>query len=258
METDVRSLRGSRKHVLDWTARREFVVELLQMIAPVDACISRESTWMPRGYRSPDEARLESFGPEVLPEHRAWKILRDWWLAHERGANTPNWDIAVGCDIAGSPGLVLVEAKANVPELGQGGKLVGSDASASSQENHRRIGQAIDEACAALRRISDATAISRDSHYQLSNRLAFAWKLASLGIPTVLVYLGFIGDDGIRDVGQPFRDDSHWRRVFADYIRPVAPQELFERRLECGAAPAWFLVRSRPVLSTSPQRQPEN
>ena len=33
--------------------------------------------------------------------------------------------------------------------------------------------------------------ISHESHYQLANRLAFACKITSLGIPTVLVYLGF-------------------------------------------------------------------
>ncbi len=43
--------------------------------------------------------------------------LRKWWLVHERGANTPNWDIAAGCEIEGKTGVILVEAKANVPEL---------------------------------------------------------------------------------------------------------------------------------------------
>jgi hypothetical protein len=32
-------------------------------------------------------------------------------------ANTPNWDLAFGCEIAGKTGLILVEAKANEPEL---------------------------------------------------------------------------------------------------------------------------------------------
>lgn len=53
--------------------------------------------------------------------------------------------------------------------------------------------------------------ISRDSHYQFANRLGFAWKLASIGVPTVLVYLGFTGDDGIIDRGEPLRDADHWR-----------------------------------------------
>jgi hypothetical protein len=110
----------------------------------------------------------------------------------------------------------------------------------------------IEERCTALRSFNEATTISCDSHYQLANRVAFTWKLATLGIPRVLVYLGFTGDHGIRDAGEPFRDKAHWRQVFSDYAGAVVPADLFERRLDCGAAPAWFLARSRPVLSLSP------
>src|SRR5215470_18244569 len=109
--------RGSRKHVLDWTSRPEFCVDLLQLVRPADCQITAQSKWMPRGYRYPDEARLETFGPEVLPNPEIWANLRRWWLVHERGANTPNWDIAAGCEIDGRTGFILVEAKANVPEL---------------------------------------------------------------------------------------------------------------------------------------------
>jgi hypothetical protein len=209
---------------------------------------------MPRGYRSPDEARLETFGPEALPGAQAWESLRTWWLAHERGANTPNWDIAVGCEIEETPGLILVEAKANLPELSIAGKSSDTGASAPSLANHERIGLAIDEACAALRHMAAAITISRDSHYQLSNRVAFAWKLASLGVPTVLVYLGFVGDTGIADAGAPFESAAHWQESFGDYTSSVVPKELFERRLECGRAPAWLLVRSRRVIELSGPR----
>lgn len=161
----------------------------------------------------------------------------------------------MGCEIEGRPGIILVEAKANVPELSIAGKPLDSNASAASVENHQRIGLAVNETCAQLQRISAATAISRDSHYQLSNRVAFAWKLASLGVPSVLVYLGFSGDDGIADAGTPFTDSSHWKEVFAAYAHSVVPKDLFERRIDCGAAPAWFLVRSRPVIEASPPRR---
>jgi hypothetical protein len=246
--------RGSRKHVLDWTDRPQFAVELLQLVAPVDCRLTARSQWMPQGYRSPDEARLETFGPRVLPETKTWANLRKWWLAHERGANTPNWDIAAACEIDGEPGLVLVEAKANVPELSTAGKPTDADVSAASAENHERIGLAIGEACTALQRVASSTSISRDSHYQLSNRVAFAWKLASAGVPTVLVYLGFWGDDGIADAGAPFRSAAHWETVFAEYACAVAPKELFEYRLDCGAAPMWLLVRSRQVIEASGPR----
>ena len=240
--------------MLDWTNTPEFPVELLQLVAPVDCRLSARSRWMPRGYRSPDEARLETFGPAVWPETEAWSVLRKWWLAHERGANTPNWDIAASCEIDGSQGLILVEAKANVPELSVAGKPTDVGVSAASAENHERIGVAIGEARAALQRVSPSTAISRDSHYQLSNRVAFAWKLANAGVPTVLVYLGFWGDDGLADVGAYFQSSGHWESVFTEYARSVVPIDLFEYRIECGAAPMWLLVRSRQVIEASRPR----
>jgi len=240
--------------VLDWTDRPAFSVELLQLVAPVDCRLSARSRWMPQGYRSPDEARLETFGPVALPDAQTWSGLRKWWLAHERGANTPNWDIAASCEIDGRPGLILVEAKANVPELNIGGKPADAGASAASAENHQRIGSAIGEACVALQRTAPSTALSRDSHYQLSNRVAFAWKLASMGVPTVLVYLGFWGDDGIADAGAPFDSAAHWETIFAEYARSIVPKELIENPIECGAAPMWVLVRSRKVIESSVPR----
>jgi hypothetical protein len=243
--------KGSRKHILDWTSRPEFIVELLQLVAPVDARITARSTWMPRGHSAIEEARLDTFGPSVLRDSDSWTELRSWWLVHEGGANTPNWDLAVACEIEGRQGFILVEAMANARELGIGGKPLDAAASVASAANHDQIGRAINEACLELRRISATTALSRDSHYQLSNRVAFAWKLASLGVPTVLVYLGFLGDVGIANAGMPFTDSAHWQAVFADHAHAVVPNDLFERRIECGPAPTWFLIRSRPVLEIS-------
>lgn len=142
-----------------------------------------------------------------------------------------------------------------MPELSAAGKSLRADASAASNENHQHIGAAIADACGALRLVNQATAIGCETHYQLSNRVAFAWKLANLGVPTVLMYLGFIGDEGIADAGEPFRDDSHWHAVFLEYSQSVVPPHLFERRLDCGGAPAWLVVRSRRAASQSSRRE---
>jgi hypothetical protein len=45
----------------------------------------------------------------------------------------------------------------------------------------------------------DGWTLSRDSHYQLTNRFAWAWKLASMGVPVVLGYLGFQGAAEMKD-----------------------------------------------------------
>jgi hypothetical protein len=243
--------RGSRKHVLDWTDQPRFLPELLQLVRPVSCKITAESIWQPLGTKAPSEARLEQFGPRAYPEHPAWPVLTAWWLRNARGANTPNWDIALSCDVEGQPGLILVEAKANVPELSEAGKWEDEKASPNSEENRKHIGKAIDEARVALNPVLPGISIGRDRHYQLSNRIAFAWRLASLGIPTVLVYLGFTGDTGISDVGTPFTDDVHWQTTVRQHVSGVCPSTVFDNPVDVGPASFWLLSRSRPVISIS-------
>jgi hypothetical protein len=163
----------------------------------------------------------------------------------------PNWDLAATCTIEGQRGLVLVEAKAHAKELSPAGKVLRKDASENSRENHERIGQAIEEARQALDPIVPGVRISRDTHYQLSNRVAWAWRLATLGVPTILMYLGFVGDTGIDDVGPHFENEDHWQRTIREYMEGVIPAGLLERPLPCGAARMQFIIRSRDVLELS-------
>lgn len=246
--------RGSRKHVLDWTDRSTFLQEFEIFIDLPAVKITDSDLYMPKGLAAPEEARLERFGLTWLEDHSAWPELKSWWLYHHHPlANTPNWDIAIGCSIEDRPGLILVEAKANWPELNTAGKSIRSDASLKSRENHDQIGRAIEQACNGWKKIDARVAISRDSHYQLSNRLAFTWKLATLGIPVVLLYLGFTGDEGVRNVGAPFSDDNDWQRALSGYIDGVFPQDLLGRSLVIDETPVWFLSRSRPVIGISPK-----
>lgn len=246
-----RAPRGSRKHVLDWSSRASFADEVIAMASPVGCALTPSSQWMPKGHSAPREARLEVFGPKAMPGHSAWPSLRTWWLKHAAGANTPNWDIALSCLVEGEPGLILVEAKANEPELSGAGKraVIGSD---RSRENHEQISSAIVEAREALSAQFPTIAIDRDRHYQISNRIAFAWKLATLGIPTVLVYLGFLGDTGVANVGPPFYDDDHWQRTFGSHLAEVCRDDICGAGVETSDAKFWLLVRSRPVLEVSP------
>ena len=247
--------RGSRKHILDWIdANREaFAASLTDLLRPGGATVMPSDFWMPQGYGAPGEAKLDQLASEFLSEFIR-RTLSDWWLVHKRGANVPNWDLLVACSIGGQRGLVLVEAKANEAELKVEGKRLQANVSAHSRENHDRIGQAIEQAREALDEITPGVRISRDSHYQLSNRIAFAWKLASLSVPTVLVYLGFLGDAGIADIGPPFDDEKHWQATIRQYMAGVLPPDFAERPLDCGTATMQLLIRSRPVIEVSPRR----
>ena len=129
--------RGSRKHIPDWCEHSRFLPELLALVAPTRARVGPEARWLPTGYRCPDEAVLDEFGPVVLPRITTWVTLKAWWLKHSKGANTPNWDLALACEIEGEPGLVLVEAKAHDAELKEEGKTPVQANSQNSADNDR-------------------------------------------------------------------------------------------------------------------------
>ena len=262
-DTEVRSMAeyyGSRRHVLDWVEQPTFLQDLTELLRPLPVHIRSGDALMPRGRAQPREARLESFGPKVLNDQRIWDELKGWWLAH--GGNTPNWDIAAACTIEDRRGLVLVEAKANIPELSEAGKRLvgprgkkGEKPKAPSERakcNDARIRAAIAQAGEALAADNTCKPFTAASHYQLTNRLAFSWKLASLGVPVALVYLGFCGDHGIVRVGEPFATDEHWATVCRSYMSPCFPMTGAERRIEVSNTPVWVAIRSRYVLSQSP------
>jgi len=243
--------RGSRKHILDWTERKEeFVQGINKLLKPTDAFVGTSDFWMPNGYERPAEARLCNVNSEYLGNN-VKASLANWWLVHKKNANTPNWDLLVTCTIEGRKGLVLFEAKANVSELKEEGKILKPDASKHSRDNHARIGKAIEEVQIALAKTIPGVNISRDSHYQLSNRIAYAYKLAFMGIPVVLVYLGFLNDRGIIDAGEPFRSDKHWRKVLEDHMGKVLPVSFTERQINCNGTPMQMLIRSRKIYQVS-------
>ncbi len=244
--------RGSRKHILDWTSRPDFPQQFENLIGMPECVVSYPAIWHPRGYSDPKEARLEECGAQFISGVNCWNDLSSWWLQHRRGANKPNWDLVVACDLWGIPGLALVEAKAHASELDWSGKRIQPYRSINSAENHQRIGMAIAEASAALNSVIPGVRISRDSHYQLANRVAYSWKLASMGVPVILVYLGFTGDRGISDVGPPIRDHAHWRSVIRCYTDGILPENFFDLWIPCGKAQMCMVARSLKVLEQSP------
>lgn len=169
--------RGSRKHVLDWVEQPTFLPEFAALGQGLPVGFDADTMAVPSGHSTPDEARLETFGPEWQPGIPAWKRLAAWWLRQEERANTPNWDLLLTSRIEGRSGLVLVEAKANGPELSRAGKPIKDRASTRSQENHEHIAGAIRCATDGWQHADPRVTLSRDSHYQLANRLAFTWKL---------------------------------------------------------------------------------
>ena len=228
--------RGSRPRCVLLTdgARADVARRLTALIALPDVVVSPEVATMPRGKpvyasgrweRAPvEEAKLER-ASALIPSAEIRRALKDWWLAVQRpSTQTPNWDIAAACTVRGRRGLVLAEAKAHAGELSDDGKRFSKG---SNVPNHERIGRAIGEANAAFSKATGtAWNLSRDRNYQLSNRFAWCWKLASLGVPVVLVYLGFLNAD---EMGKPFHSLGEWEFALKSHAGDTVDNAIWER-----------------------------
>ena len=223
--------------------REEVAARLTELVDLPDVLVSPTDTWMPYGKSDPAEAELDK-ADGLLP-HDIQQKLGKWWLAVRRGnVTTPVWDIASTCSIKGKKGLILVEAKAHENELPTQGKRLDKNASENSQENHEQIGRAITEANRGLQsNIGGDWVISRDSHYQLSNRFAWSWKLASLGVPVVFVYLGFLNAQDMACDSPIFKSEEDWKRVLKNYSKNTVDNTCWEKRWDF-VAPFTPVIRS--------------
>jgi hypothetical protein len=249
--------RGSFPRCLLFTGQDRTIVadRLTKLVGLLGIRVEAGDFWMPQGLpvlkangewdMSPiEEANLlDSIGESrrLLSENQR-KKLTTWWLARQ-ARNAPNWDIASTCTIGGRRGLLLVEAKAHDGELKIDGKRRDEDPSDSSKANHEHIGGAICVASAGLNEAISGWKLSRDSHYQLANRFAWAWKLASIDVPVVLVYLGFLCATEVNDLGESFLDCADWSRVVLEHSRSVVPERAWGRDIKVGSAAIKPLIR---------------
>jgi hypothetical protein len=152
--------------------------------------------------------------------------------------------------VSETPGLLLMEAKAHEGELDWPGKHLSPSANLASKKNHAQIAGCIHEANSALNKLCDGNFnLKVSSHYQLANRVAYAWKLADLGLPVVLLYLGFTGDTYFR--GDYFHDDAHWQRVMGGYLQGVVSQQFPQRVHKLNGGSIQMLIRSLKVAEVS-------
>jgi hypothetical protein len=235
-----RQRRGSRPRCLLLTngSKEEVAHRLTGLVQPY-AEVTPQHLWMPQGFADTTEARLGR-SPGFLTVEQQGAVTA-WWLVRRRRANTPNWDVACSATIEGQEGLILVEAKAHSGELKANGKRPGNP------DNHAKIGAAIQQANAALNAILPGWSLSRDAHYQLANRFAWAWKIASLGIPVILVYLGFLCAEEMRDQGDPFADAGDWEAPMREQSRGIAPETAWEECLRVQGTPLRPMLRSLRV-----------
>jgi hypothetical protein len=201
---------------------------------------------MPCGFVDCAEAELDK-ADRLLDESRRQK-LGAWWLPPQlQGKRTPNFDIASTYAINGQAGLLLIEAKAYDLELIReaAGRKVKETEDEVRLASHPVIGDAIESAREGLTAATGmAWGISRDTHYQLSNRFAWSWKLLELEVPIVLVYLGFLQAIEMDDKGRPFADDAEWNDLVLDHSRDVVPPGIWNKRWTINGVSFAPLIRS--------------
>ncbi len=242
-----RDLKGSRGRCLMLTSlpKAEVAHFLNELVYPY-AAVDLDDFWMPNGLIEPDEAKLGETAGFLDDAHR--NQVTNWWLAVRPNANTPNWDLVSTCSIDGMKGLVLIEAKAHEGELSMSGKA--KPETDNECKNHERIKQAIEDANQGLIASSQLVGwmLSADSHYQLSNRFAWAWKTARLGVPVVLVYLGFMNTVEMNCSGRTVLTTAkQWRDCVLSYAECIVPAKAWDQKIKINSASLSALILSAEV-----------
>ncbi len=226
--------KGSKGCIFTLIRSQFFLKTLNNLLSNTGAVVSFLDEWEPDYPTRDEETELKYF----LSKNFSIELGNDiesWWLA--KGAKTPTWDFVSTCTVQGKKGILLIEAKAHQSELHYGGKSFKGDKSDNSKINHEKIQSAINEANIDICKSISGLSISRDKCYQLSNRIAHAWRLAKNGIPVVLLYLGFLKViDMINGKNTIFKTDADWQGCFLEHAKSVGADRILERRINCGTS----------------------
>jgi hypothetical protein len=234
-----RDFKGSRLRCLLLTHRSNADVAgfFTSLVTPA-ALVTSQDQWAPGGFLKPDEAKLGATPGFLVDANR--ELLTRWWLARSGRANTPNWDLLSAAHMGDRPGLILVEAKAHE------GEIADDRCGATDPDNFRQIEQALADATLAWNGLMPGFSLSANSHYQMSNRFAFAWKLATMRVPVVLVYLGFLNAEEMTGCSL-LRDHAQWRKCVVERSRGVIPETAWDRTFDIDGTPLTVLIRSAEV-----------
>ena len=256
-----RDRRGSRARCILLTdgSDEEVARRLSALAYPFAIVDPARHFWMPRGVDHPNQAKLGDERKLLSDERR--EAVNAWWLAVREHASTPNWDIASTATINGAPGLLLIEAKAHAAEFGIEVKVVGShtadeEARKGHARNEAQIERACREASGALDRVLRGWNLSVAGHasweirnayvrrYQLCTRFAWAWKLTWLGVPVVLVFLGFLHAEEVKDQGTPLSDVEQWQRLICGHSANIVPAKIWDDPILINTTPLHAIIRA--------------
>jgi len=245
--------RGSkpRCHLLTYGSPEQVSAKLTQLINPWGKVASYDR-WMPQGFARTEEAQFGRV--DSLLDPAIGDCLINWWLAIPKAGRVPHWDIASTCTIERKSGLLLVEAKAHDQELirEKAGKKREKIESTDSLRNRAQIDSCMNHVNISLSAETKLSwFLSIEHYYQMSNRFAWAWKLSELGIPVILVYLGFLNAEEMRDQGVPFAEHISWEKLVKSQSITLFPENVWNNRWLIHGQPFIPLIRSyeQPLLA---------
>jgi len=188
----------SKDHGSEYHLRR-FLAERKQSINEAISKSIGTPTMNIRWYDLPSAKRREWKGMQFLKDEQAQSKWREFW---PQTGNPPNWDAVATAEVAGIKEWILLEAKANHPELC-------SSPCGASCESRKKIIRALNETKKVL-------GVHRDfrwegTYYQYANLLACLYFLNEKAhVPTRLVFLYFTGDR-FPDNRKCPANESEWR-----------------------------------------------
>jgi len=117
-------------------------------------------------------------------------------------------------------------------------------------KNQLKIDEALEDTNTDLRNITlgQWNLTKEDHRYQISNRFAWSWKLARMGYPVVLVYLGILNAPYGRGSGKVFQSNfqasSKWEQKLFDHCNGIVDQNCWGDELYVGGTSFIPLCRS--------------
>ena len=245
---------GSYRHMLDLVSSPGFEPILNCLLANTGARIAKPDHRCPRGRGNPaewSEKELEEY-LTATPLPFGVTIAWDWWFPYRTGRNqSPNWDLICPMEVEGNSGLLIVEGKARTGELNPNDAKRPPTGTAESLANDLSIRLRVSETNLALGDLGIGRfRLSTADHYQLANRLTYLNKLATLGLPTILLYLGWL-DSPDWPLNQRITDGSHWQRLMTAYMNDLVPSGFVEAPHRPNGVPMRMIVRSLPASEVS-------
>jgi len=218
--------KGSYRHMLDLVSSPKFESILNDLLESTGARLAESDCRHPIG-RSKKKDWTEAEVEDYLKTHPIDRLPRGmdrkWWIPFK--GKRPTWDLLCHIEVANKPGLLLVEAKAHVGEIGEKNRKTPPEkGNPRSLANDYSIRLRLAEASLSLAQLNIGNFhLSSDHHYQFSNRITYLHKLAREGVPTVLMYLGWLNSSDWTD--DPLKSHDHWEKIMRDHMEPIAPRQ---------------------------------